>query len=336
MTTLITGVAGFIGMQCSLSLLKEGKEVVGVDNINDYYDQTLKLARLKLLKKYPNFIFKKISIENFHQLNKLFKKVKPNIVLHLAAQAGVRYSLKNPFAYIESNVNGFMSILECCKIYNIHHLIYASSSSVYGGNTKLPYSEDDNVDKPINIYAATKKSNELMAHSYSHLYNLPTTGLRFFTVYGPWGRPDMALYKFTEAIYKNKKINVFNNGNMLRDFTYIDDVVECIKKILAKSPLTSISKKGKSKSDIFKVPYKIFNIGNNKPENLNKYISAIEISLNKTAKINLCPMQPGDIQKTHSDTSLIYDWINFKPSTDIKNGVKNFVSWYLNYHHKSG
>lgn len=332
MTILITGVAGFIGMQCGLSILKENKDVIGLDNINDYYDQNLKLSRIKLLKKYPNFIFRKISIENFNDLNKLFKKFKPKIVLHLAAQAGVRYSLKNPFAYIDSNVKGFMSILECCKIYNIDHLIYASSSSVYGGNTKHPYSESDNVDKPINIYAATKKSNELMAHSYSHLYNLPTTGLRFFTVYGPWGRPDMALYKFTEAIYKNKEIDVYNNGKMTRDFTYIDDVVDCIKKIIEKSPLISLSKKDNSKPDIHKVPYKIFNIGNNKPEDLNKYINAIEVSLNKTAKINLCPMQPGDIQKTHSDTSLIYEWIKFRPSTNINDGVKKFVSWYLNYH----
>ena len=337
MTILITGAAGFIGFHTCKNLVEKGFNIIGIDNLNSYYSKDLKLARLKLLKS----INKKDNIFNFVEgdicneklIDEIFEKFKPKKVINLAAQAGVRYSIQNPKAYIQSNLVGFANILEACRKHDIKHLIYASSSSVYGGNTSLPFSEDDGVDHPISLYAATKKSNELMAHSYSHLYELPTTGLRFFTVYGPWGRPDMALFLFTKAMLNNKKIKIFNNGFMKRDFTYIDDVVESIIRLIDKPAIKN------TKFDTYDpkpssswAPYKIFNIGNSTSISLLTYIEAIEDSLSIKSKKEFLPMQPGDVPATASNIKFLESWIDYKPSTSIKEGVEKFVSWYREFY----
>ncbi|MGM0608434.1 MAG: NAD-dependent epimerase/dehydratase family protein [Candidatus Muiribacteriota bacterium] len=314
----ITGCAGFIGFHLSVFLLKQGKKVTGIDNLNNYYDVKLKLDRLEILKKYKNFEFIKIALED-KSIKEIIQKRDPKFIIHLAAQAGVRFSLENPETYIKSNIDGFLNILESCKNISIKHLIYASSSSVYGANTKLPFSEKDNVDHPVSLYAATKKSNELMAHVYSHLFNIPTTGLRFFTVYGPWGRPDMALFKFTDSILKGEKIDVYNYGKMKRDFTYIDDIINGINKVIYNIPEKTTT------------PYRIYNIGNNKPVDLLYFIKCIEQECNKNAEINLMPIQPGDVEATYADIDNISE-LGFYPETSIEKGIKNFIEWYRCYY----
>ena len=333
MKILVTGVAGFIGMHSAKKLLDEGHEIIGIDNLNDYYDVSLKEDRLQTLKDYKNFRFLKLDIKDQKDVLDLFKKESPQRVLHLAAQAGVRYSIQNPYVYIDSNIQGFINILEGCRATKTEHLVYASSSSVYGGNEKTPFSEHDNVDHPVSLYAATKKANELMAHTYSHLYQIPTTGLRFFTVYGPWGRPDMALFLFTKAILKGEAINIFNHGKMIRDFTYIDDIVESLVRVMDKvaTPDASFDAKHPDPATSH-APYRIFNIGNNQPTPLMDYIEAIESALDKKAIKNLMDMQPGDVPLTSADTSELNQWVNFKPNTSIKEGVKRFVDWYKNYY----
>ncbi|MEH7121590.1 NAD-dependent epimerase [Neobacillus vireti] len=326
-TILITGCAGFIGFHLSKQLLLNDYVVVGVDNLNSYYDVNLKQARLKQLKEYKYFTFELCSIEDKEAMEKIFSQGQIDIVINLAAQAGVRYSLENPSAYIESNVVGFLNILECCRHNKIEHLIYASSSSVYGANTKLPFSTKDNVDYPVSLYAATKRANELMAHTYSHLYDLPTTGLRFFTVYGPWGRPDMSYFKFTNAIMKGEKIQVFNFGQMKRDFTYIDDIVEGIVRLMDKKPervqVPNISSSA---------PHKVYNIGNNRPEELMTFISVIEEKIGKKAKKEFLPMQPGDVHATYANVEDLEKEIGFKPKTSINEGIAKFVDWYKEYY----
>ena len=339
MSILVTGSAGFIGFHVCKKLLQDGNQVIGLDNLNNYYDPKLKKSRIdeliKISKKNKiNFNFIKVDLVNFNKLEQIFsshndKSLKISIVIHLAAQAGVRYSIENPSAYVQSNLVGFCNIIEIAKKYNVDHFYYASSSSVYGGNKKLPFEELDNVDKPISLYAATKKSNELIAHTYSHLFNLPTTGLRFFTVYGPWGRPDMALFKFTESIISNKPIRVFNYGNMLRDFTYIDDVVHSIINLINKS---SEAKNNLTKNNFQNVPYKIFNIGNSRPTKLTDYIKSIEVNLGKKADIILDEMQPGDVEATYANTKYLEQYINFRPNTSIEKGIKLFIEWYLEYY----
>ena len=338
MRILITGAAGFIGFHLSLRLIKEGYTVIGFDDLNDYYDKSLKEARLEKLyiakQKYEvDFKFIKGSLECFDSLEKLFISQRPNCVINLAAQAGVRYSLENPFAYINSNIVGFEHLIELSKRNKIENFIYASSSSVYGGNIQLPFKENDEVNHPISLYAATKRSNELIAHTYSHLYDLPSTGLRFFTVYGPWGRPDMALFIFTKAISEDKPINVFNNGEMMRDFTYISDVTESIRRLIDKPAkgLKEFDKEKPTPSTSW-APHRIFNIGNSKPTQLMNYIAEIEKCLNKKAKINFLPMQKGDVKATYADTTSLESWINYKPNTSIRDGVKNFVDWYLDFY----
>ena len=337
MPILITGVAGFIGFHLCKRLLNEGENIIGIDNLNDYYDHTLKLDRLKILKniKKGYFNFEKLSIENKDQLTKIFNKYKPKEVIHLAAQAGVRYSIINPDAYSDSNLVGFLNILENCRKSKIKHLVFASSSSVYGGNINMPFNESDNVDHPISLYAATKKSNELLAHAYSHLYDIPSTGLRFFTVYGPWGRPDMALFLFTKAIIDKQPIKIFNEGNMIRDFTYIDDITESIVRVIKKPPQkdSSFDKKTADPSKSWS-PYKIFNIGNSNPINLMDFIYEIEKSLNLKAEKIFMPMQPGDVKQTFADTKKLEEWINYKPETTIKEGVRSFIDWYKDYYKK--
>lgn len=334
---LITGAAGFIGFHLVKALIKNGIQVVGIDNINDYYDVNLKYARLKetginrdvisenkkLIKStiHENYHFAKIDITDLKRLEELFEKEQFTHIVNLAAQAGVRYSLENPHAYVQSNVVGFVNILECCRNFKIKHFVYASSSSVYGANAKIPFSEDDKVDTPVSLYAATKKSNELMAYTYSHLYKLPTTGLRFFTVYGPWGRPDMAPMLFADAILNNRPINIFNNGDMSRDFTYIDDIVKGIIKTMEYIPQKTEENP----------PYHVYNIGNNKPTKLMDFISELENHLGIKAEKKYLPMQPGDVQRTWADSSLLENTVNYKPSTAIDTGVKEFVSWYRNY-----
>ena len=339
MSILVTGSAGFIGFHVCKKLLQDGNQVIGLDNLNNYYDPKLKKSRIDELKNIAkknkrNFNFIKVDLVNFNKLEQIFsnhndKNLKISIVIHLAAQAGVRYSIENPSAYVQSNLVGFCNIIEIAKKYNVDHFYYASSSSVYGGNKKLPFEELDNVDKPISLYAATKKSNELIAHTYSHLFNLPTTGLRFFTVYGPWGRPDMALFKFTESIISNKPIRVFNYGNMLRDFTYIDDVVHSIINLINKS---SEAKNNLTKNNFQNVPYKIFNIGNSRPTKLTDYIKSIEVNLGKKADIILDEIQPGDVEATYANTKYLEQYINFRPNTSIEKGIKLFIEWYLEYY----
>tara|TARA_B100000575_G_C23117604_1_gene646280 strand:- start:403 stop:1410 length:1008 start_codon:yes stop_codon:yes gene_type:complete len=333
MKILVTGSAGFIGSMLSLKLLERGEEVFGIDNHNDYYDPKIKNARIQLLKKNKNYKHYKIDITDQAALIKVFKKNFPDRVVNLAAQAGVRYSIQNPIAYINSNIVGFTNILENCCQYKVKHLVYASTSSVYGANTKMPFSEHDSANHPLSVYAASKKSNELMSHAYSYLYNLPTTGLRFFTVYGPWGRPDMALFKFTKNILEEKKINVFNYGKHTRDFTYIDDIVVGIIKTLD-IPATINSKWQGDKPDpaTSKVPWRIYNIGNNKPVQLMDYIDALEKALGKKAKLNFLPLQQGDVPDTYANIDNLNKEFNYKPSTSVTVGVSNFVKWYKNYY----
>jgi UDP-glucuronate 4-epimerase len=333
MKILLTGAAGFIGMHTALRLLARGDEVIGIDNINNYYDIDLKHARLARLTPHPNFSFHKISVEDRSGMAALFAQIRPHRVIHLAAQAGVRYSLENPHAYIDANLQGFINILEGCRHQAVEHLAYASSSSVYGGNAALPFSEHDNIDHPVSLYAATKKSNELMAHTYSHLFGLPTTGLRFFTVYGPWGRPDMALFLFTKAILAGQAIEVFNHGLMVRDFTYIDDIVEGVIRVIDKAakpnPDFDPTKPDPATSN---APYRVFNIGNNQPTPLMDYIGALEMALGQIAKKSYLPMQPGDVPATAAKTDELDEWIGFKPNTAVVEGVAQFVAWYRNYY----
>lgn len=333
MRVLVTGTAGFIGAALSIELLERGDEVIGIDNVNDYYDTNLKEARLDRLKKYEKFTEIRISIEDRDAIKEVFEKYKPQKVVNLAAQAGVRYSLENPLAYIDSNLLGFTNILEGCRHNKVEHLVYASSSSVYGANETMPFSVHDNVDHPVSLYAATKKANELMAHTYSHLYELPTTGLRFFTVYGPWGRPDMALFKFTKNIIEGKPIDVFNYGKHRRDFTYIDDIVEGVIRTLDHNAQSNPEWKGISPdSATSKAPYRIYNIGSNQPCELLRYIEVIEECVGKKAIKNMLPMQPGDVLATYADVDALIKDVNYKPSTKLEDGVANFVNWYRSFY----
>ncbi|MDM4207504.1 NAD-dependent epimerase [Klebsiella spallanzanii] len=332
MKFLVTGAAGFIGFHACKRLLDAGHEVVGLDNMNDYYDVNLKQARLDLLQS-PLFSFHKIDLADREGIARLFADEKFNRVIHLAAQAGVRYSLENPFAYADSNLIGYLNILEGCRHNKVEHLLYASSSSVYGLNRKMPFSTDDSVDHPVSLYAATKKANELMAHTYSHLYGIPTTGLRFFTVYGPWGRPDMALFKFTKAMLEGKSIDVYNYGKMKRDFTYIDDIVEAIVRMqdIIPQPNPEWTVETGSPADS-SAPYRVYNIGNSSPVELMDYITALEEALGMKAEKNMMPIQPGDVLETSADTKPLYDMVGFRPQTSVKQGVKNFVDWYKAYY----
>ncbi len=333
MNYLVTGAAGFIGFHLSKRLLKEGHNVVGLDNLNDYYDVNLKKSRLRELEGNSEFTFQKLDLIDRDGIEKLFSKNKFDYVVNLAAQAGVRYSLENPRAYIDCNIVGFLNILEGCRHNNIKHLVFASSSSVYGANTKMPFSVHHNVDHPVSLYAATKKSNELMAHTYSSLYKLPCTGLRFFTVYGPLGRPDMALFLFTKAILEKKPIDVFNHGKMKRDFTYIDDIVEGIVRLADNVPKPNLSWNGdEPDSATSYAPYKIYNIGNNNPVELMTFISVLEDCLGLKAVKNLLPLQPGDVPATYADIDDLSKDVGFKPSTPIEDGIKKFVEWYKDYY----
>ena len=333
MKILVTGAAGFIGMHASQRLLARGDEVVGLDNLNDYYDPTLKEARLARLTPHPAFRFVKMDVADRAGMEQLFASEKFDRVIHLAAQAGVRYSLQNPQAYIDSNVVGFMNVLEGCRYSKVQHLVYASSSSVYGGNTRMPFSERDSVDHPVSIYAATKKANELMAHTYSHLYGLPTTGLRFFTVYGPWGRPDMALFLFTKAIIEGRPIDVFNHGKMKRDFTYVDDIVEGVIRTLDRTAEPDAAfdsdrpDPGRSNA-----PFRLFNIGNHDPVQLMDFVTAIETTLGMSAQKNFMPLQDGDVPATYADTEALNAWTGFAPATSVQEGVARFVAWYRDYY----
>jgi UDP-glucuronate 4-epimerase len=333
MKILLTGAAGFIGMTSALRLLDRGDEVVGLDNLNDYYDVALKENRLKQLMPHPGFRFVKMDVADRQGMAELFAVEKVDRVIHLAAQAGVRYSLQNPHAYVDSNVVGFMNILEGCRYAKVKHLVYASSSSVYGGNTKMPFSEHDSVDHPVSLYAATKKANELMAHTYSHLYGLPTTGLRFFTVYGPWGRPDMALFLFTKAILEGRSIDVFNHGNMQRDFTYVDDIVEGVIRVLDRTATRNTDFEAlQADPATSNAPYRVFNIGNNHPVKLLDFIGCIEDALGKTAKKRLLPLQDGDVPVTYASTDALKEWVNFVPCTRVEQGIARFVRWYQDYY----
>ena len=332
MKYLVTGAAGFIGFHVSQRLLKDGHQVTGIDNLNDYYDVNLKQARLDLLQS-PLFSFHKIDLADRVRMEQLFVAEKFDRVIHLAAQAGVRYSLENPHAYADSNLLGFLNILEGCRHNHVEHLLYASSSSVYGLNRKMPFSTDDSVDHPVSLYAATKKANELMAHTYSHLYGIPTTGLRFFTVYGPWGRPDMALFKFTKAMLEGKSIDVYNHGKMKRDFTYIDDIVEAVVRMqdIIPQPNPEWTVETGSPADS-SAPYRVYNIGNSSPVELMDYITALEEALGMVAEKNMMPIQPGDVLETSADTRPLYDAVGFRPQTTVSQGVKNFVDWYKAYY----
>lgn len=333
---LVTGTAGFIGFHMATALLSQGEEVIGLDNINNYYDVNLKYARLKesgierdevewhkltQSKKFPGYRFVRMNLEDKEHISELFRDEKFDYVVHLAAQAGVRYSIDNPDVYIQSNIVGFFNILEACRHFPVKHLLYASSSSVYGNNEKVPFSEDDNVDHPISLYAATKKGNELMAHTYSHLYTIPVTGLRFFTVYGPWGRPDMAIWKFAEAMIKNKLIQVYADGKLLRDFTYIDDIISGIMGFLGKADTEK--------------PPALMNIGNNNPVTVNELVLELEQTFNRKAQIEYLPMQPGDVNTTYADIELINSYCGFTPQTGLTAGLKNFCEWYLQYSHRT-
>ena len=333
MKILVTGSAGFIGSALSIRLLERGDEVVGIDNHNDYYDPKLKEARLNRHVEHKNYTHIRMDIENQKLVESLFKDHQFDGVVNLAAQAGVRYSIENPLAYINTNIVGFSHILEGCRHNQVAHLVYASSSSVYGSNTNMPFSIHDNVDHPLSLYAATKKANELMAHTYSNLYDLPTTGLRFFTVYGPWGRPDMALFKFTKAILSGKKIQVFNYGKHRRDFTYIDDIVEGVIRVLDKPAMPNKDWKGSDPdSGSSSAPWRVYNIGNNSPVELLDYISAIEEALNLKAEKELLPLQPGDVPDTYANVEALVKEFDYKPSMPVKTGVANFVDWYKEYH----
>jgi UDP-glucuronate 4-epimerase len=333
MKILLTGAAGFIGMTTTLRLLARGDTVVGLDNLNDYYEVSLKHARLARLTPHKNFRFVEMDVADRAGMEKLFATEKFERVIHLAAQAGVRYSLQNPHAYIDSNIVGFMNVLEGCRHSAVQHLVYASSSSVYGGHTKMPFSEHDSVDHPVSMYAATKKANELMAHTYSHLFRLPTTGLRFFTVYGPWGRPDMALFLFTKAILEGRPIDVFNHGKMQRDFTFVDDIVEGVIRVMDRPAepnpnyRTELPDPGTSNA-----PFRVFNIGNHNPVQLLDYIGGIESALGMKAQMNMLPLQDGDVPATHADVDALRDWVGFAPATDVREGIKRFVAWYRGYY----
>lgn len=332
-TVLITGVAGFIGFHLARRLLREGHRVIGLDEVNDYYDPHLKEARLYVLT-HPNFKLYRDSLENKVAVTRVFEKRSPDIVVNLAAQAGVRYSLENPDAYIQSNIVGFLNVLEACRNFTVEQLIYASSSSVYGSNQQMPFSEQHPVDHPLSLYAASKKANELMAHTYSHLFGLKTTGLRFFSVYGPWGRPDMALYKFTEAIMKGEPIDVYNYGQMARDFTYVDDVIESIVRLMDIQPIADedfdYHYPLPDRSD---VPFRVYNVGNHSPVQLMDFIRIIEKKLGKRAIVNELPLQPGDVPESYADSSELYEAIDFQPNTSIEQGVHEFIDWYIAYHH---
>ncbi|MBE3573763.1 MAG: NAD-dependent epimerase [Moorella humiferrea] len=330
---LVTGCAGFIGFHVTRRLLSEGLTVAGVDNLNDYYDVSLKKARLEQLQKLPGFSFILTSLEDREAMENVFSSYQPTIVINLAAQAGVRYSLSNPYAYIDSNIVGFLNVLEGCRHHGVEHLIYASSSSVYGANTKMPFSVHDNVDHPVSLYAATKKANELMAHTYSYLYGLPTTGLRFFTVYGPWGRPDMALFIFTKAILEGRPIKVFNYGRMKRDFTYVDDIVEGIVRLLDKKPepnhyWDSANPDPASSS----APYRLYNIGNNQPVELNRFIAVLEAALGREAQKEYLPLQAGDVPETYADIDDLFAAVGFRPTTTLEEGISKFVAWYKDFY----
>jgi UDP-glucuronate 4-epimerase len=336
MKTLVTGAAGFIGMHCAFRLLELGDEVIGIDNLNDYYDVSLKQARLNRLKPQEKFGFHLIDISDRDAMAALFVSEQPDRVIHLAAQAGVRYSLINPYAYMDANLQGFMNVLEGCRLHQIGHLVYASSSSVYGSNETMPFSEHDNIDHPLSLYAATKKANELMAHTYSHLYQLPTTGLRFFTVYGPWGRPDMSPFLFADAMIKGKSINVFNDGNMARDFTFIDDIVEGVVRVLDTPATPDVNFDRKHPDPATSTaPYRVFNIGNGNPTPLMDYIGALEWALGVKARKNFLPMQPGDVPATSADTIELAKWVGFQPHTPVIDGVQKFADWYLAYYGKN-
>lgn len=330
---LVTGAAGFIGFHLSRKLLGRGDTVVGLDNLNDYYDVTLKEARLDVLRGEDRFSFEQVDLADREKTQALIQAGGFDSVVNLAAQAGVRYSLTNPHAYIEANITGFMNVLEGCRAAKTGHLVYASSSSVYGSNTKMPFSIHDNVDHPISLYAASKKSNELMAHTYSHLFDLPTTGLRFFTVYGPWGRPDMALFKFTKAILAGEPIDVYNRGNMRRDFTYVDDIVEGIARVIDRVPVPNEDWSGDRPDPASsRAPYALYNIGNNQPVELMHVIATLEKCLGKTAEKNLLPMQPGDVPATCADVDDLMRDVGFKPATSIEDGIERFVAWYREYY----
>jgi UDP-glucuronate 4-epimerase len=333
MKILLTGAAGFIGFHVTQRLLARGDSVIGIDNLNDYYDPSLKEARLAILLRSPQFTFERADISDADAMLRLFREHQPNRVVHLAAQAGVRYSLENPHAYTQSNVVGFLNILEGCRATNVEHLVYASSSSVYGANTRQPFAEDDNVDHPVSLYAATKKANELMAHTYAHLFGVASTGLRFFTVYGPWGRPDMALFKFTRGILEGTPIEVYNQGRMVRDFTYVDDVAEGVVRVLdhvaAPDPDFDPMQPRPSRS---RAPYRVFNIGNNRPIELLDYIHVLEECLGKNAQMELLPMQPGDVPSTMADVSQLEEAVGFRPITSVREGVAAFVKWYKTYY----
>lgn len=332
-TYLVTGAAGFIGYHLSERLLARGDQVVGVDNVNDYYDVNLKLSRLERLKRHPSFAFERLDLADRKATAELFSSLKPRTVVNLAAQAGVRYSLENPHAYVDSNLVGFTNVLEGCRHNGVEHLVYASSSSVYGANTTIPFSVHDNIDHPLSLYAATKKANELMAHTYSHLYRLPTTGLRFFTVYGPWGRPDMAMFRFTEAILAGRPIDVYNHGDMRRDFTYVDDVVEGIVRVSDRparpDPSWTGAKPDPAASD---APYRVYNIGNNSPVELMHLIELLERELGRVAEKRMLPMQAGDVPATYADVAALERDVGYKPSTPLAEGVKRFVAWYRGYY----
>lgn len=330
---LVTGAAGFIGFHLSQKLLQQGASIWGVDNLNDYYDVNLKRDRLKILKQESGFKFTQLTLEDRSAVSGLFSPGQFDRVVHLAAQPGVRYSLVNPYAYIDSNILGFLNILEGCRHAKIEHLVFASSSSVYGANRKMPFSVHDAVDHPVSLYAATKKSNELMAHTYASLYGLPCTGLRFFTVYGPWGRPDMAYFSFTKSILDGKTIDVYNNGNMQRDFTYVDDVVEGIIRVMDKKPLPNRTWSGEHPDPATSyAPYKIYNIGNNQPVELRTFINILETCLQKKAKWNYLPMQAGDVVATYADIDDLMHDVGFRPSTSLDQGIRKFVEWYLSYY----
>ncbi len=330
---LVTGAAGFIGYHLAERLLGEGRRVVGLDILNDYYDPALKEARLERLEKRDAFTFARVDLADRRKMEALFATYGFGVVVNLAAQAGVRYSIENPHSYVDSNLVGFLHILEGCRHTGVDHLVYASSSSVYGANTSMPFSVHDNVDHPMSLYAATKKANELMAHTYSNLYDLPTTGLRFFTVYGPWGRPDMALFKFTKNILAGEPIDVFNFGNHRRDFTYIDDIVEGVVRVMEKTPEPNPDWSGdKPDPGTSRAPWRVYNIGNNQPVELMRYIEVIEDCLGKKAEKNLLPMQPGDVPDTYADVTALTDDVGYKPDTPIEEGIKKFVDWYRDYY----
>ena len=332
-TIMVTGAAGFIGYHLCKRLLAAGKTVVGIDNLNDYYDPQLKQDRLARLTPLPGFQFEKLDIAHRPAMADLFQRHQFDVVVNLAAQAGVRYSLENPHSYVDTNLVGFVNILEGCRHSGVKHLVYASSSSVYGANTRMPFSVHHNVDHPVSLYAASKKANELMAHTYSHLFGLPTTGLRFFTVYGPWGRPDMALFLFTRAILEDRPIDVFNNGEMERDFTYIDDIVEGVCRVIERIPTPNPDWNGDDPDPATSYcPFRVYNIGNNRKEKLMRYIEVLEACLGKRAKKNLLPMQPGDVPATYADVRDLVRDVGFQPSTSIEEGIQRFVAWYREYY----